>query len=548
MLANLKNHAPLNGQTDSQSQTAVSETNGQTHLPSDWIVLGHYTDSWGHVVPVGLPMSDLKVHTSVIGTTGSGKSTFLRNLALQAFMHGASVIVLEPHGDLILDKEEGILAAMPPSQLDRVAVVDLNSAWPPQINMAAAGLNAGRSAAVATAMNCIRVVENASWTGAVRMREILEHALHLLLAVHGANAGMIHLQKFLLEDSYRRQIIRTASDLVGESRDHWQRLDESFAERKDGGTEILEVPLRRVGGFLRDERFRRSLSLPVLSKHTSLDMAQLMNKPGQMILVPLQSSELGRDAKRVFGTLFMQLVTNAFMARASQERDKRQQTLVIIDEFADLAGGDVGELVNQLLAEARKFGASVVLATQALHQLPKDVKAEVKSNTNNKIVLNVSSPDDAKEAAINLAHKDITAQDVMEVAKFHGYARVMVNKAAQPAFYFKALAPLNFSQLSSFQFRNALEWERPLPGVNELDRLHRLEPEDAITELVRNSPQLFETTIHWQAKAGQYAAQKLLNNPDLEPDPVQRALKISRARYGLPWWFYEAYYRRLRFL
>jgi hypothetical protein len=282
-------------------------------------------------------MADLKVHTFVSGTTGSGKSTFLRNLALQAFMQGASVIVIEPHGDLILDKEEGILAAIPAGELNRVTVVDLNSAWPPQINMAAAGLGAGRSAAVQMAMGCIRVVEEASWSGAVRMREILEHALHLLLAVYGPQAGMLHLQKFLLDDGYRRQTLAAASDLVGESRDHWQRLLESFESRKDGGNEILEVPLRRVGGFLRDERFRRSLSLPLLHPATALDMPRLMNTPGRMILVPLQASELGQEAKRVFGTLFMQLVSNAFMARASQERESRQQTLVIIDEFADLA-------------------------------------------------------------------------------------------------------------------------------------------------------------------------------------------------------------------
>lgn len=458
----------------STSNTGSSQPNGDVKhpdtTPNHWIVLGHYTDTWGHVVPVGLPMADLKVHTSVIGTTGSGKSTFLRNLALQAFMHGASVIVIEPHGDLILDRDEGILAAIPPGELGRVTVVDLNAAWPPQINMAAAGLAAGRSAAVQMAMGCIRVVEEASWTGAVRMREILEHALHVLLSVYGRDAGMIHLQKFLLDDGYRRQTLRQASDLVGESRDHWQRLIESFAERKDGGAEILEVPLRRVGGFLRDERFRRSLALPLLSEGTALNLPRLMNTPGRMVLVPLQASALGKEAKRVFGTLFMQLVSNTFMARAAQERESRQQTLVIIDEFADLAGGDVGELVNQLLAEARKFGAAVVLATQALHQLPKDVKNEVRSNTNNKIVLRVSSPDDAREAVINLAHKELAAQDVMDVARFHGYARVMVDKAPQPAFYFQALPPLNFAHLTPPDGANRRFVSRPLPGLDFLDR------------------------------------------------------------------------------
>ncbi len=38
-----------------------------------WIILGDYLDAWGEATQVGLPMADLKVHTSVLGTTGSGK-------------------------------------------------------------------------------------------------------------------------------------------------------------------------------------------------------------------------------------------------------------------------------------------------------------------------------------------------------------------------------------------------------------------------------------------------------------------------------------------
>ena len=46
---------------------------------------------------------------SLIGHSGCGKSTFLRHLACQFFSLGGTVIVIEPHGDLILDEEEGIL-------------------------------------------------------------------------------------------------------------------------------------------------------------------------------------------------------------------------------------------------------------------------------------------------------------------------------------------------------------------------------------------------------------------------------------------------------
>ncbi len=515
-----------------------------------WIILGEYTDDWGNRVPVGLPLRDLRVHASVLGTTGSGKSTSVRNLALQAFDLGATTVVIEPHGDLILDPEEGILAALPPSALDRVVVVDLNSPWPPQINLVAAGLSAGRSVAVATAMRCIRVAEDASWSGAVRMREILEHALHLLLAVFGHRASMVLLQRFLSDAPFRDRVLARAGDEVGESKSYWQRLSEKLeSARGRTADDVLEVPLRRVGKFLRDDRFRRSLALPALGRE--LKIAPLMDAPKpMMILVPLQSAELGDEAKRVFGTLFMQMVTNAFMARSRQTAEERRQTLVIIDEFADLAGGVVGELVKILLAQARKFGASVVLATQSIYQLPADVKLEVRSNTNIKIVLRTSGRDDAKEAVLNLASDQLSESDIQGIERFHGYARVMVHGAPQPPFYFKGLPPIRLGDSRGWNQRRHIPAKPDVP--KELERLNRMvkkdgRVEDAIARLVNMPDDEFKAIVEAQIRSAHYNAAVLLADPTREPDPVKRALEISRWRIGLPWWFYEAQYRRLRY-
>ena len=118
-----------------------------------WIIIGDYIDTWGDATRVGLPMADLKVHTSVLGTTGSGKSTFLRHLACQFFSLGGTVIVIEPHGDLILVAEEGILASLPSDQLHRAAVLDFAGPSPPQFNLAGSSLRYGRSVAVDMAMS-----------------------------------------------------------------------------------------------------------------------------------------------------------------------------------------------------------------------------------------------------------------------------------------------------------------------------------------------------------------------------------------------------------
>ena len=99
-----------------------------------------------------------------------------------------------------------------------------------------------------------------------------------------------------------------------------------------------------------------------LSKRpTSLPELQASAAAGQMLLMPLQANVLGEQAKRVVGSLMRQLLTQTFMRRG---KEQRHPTVVIIDEFADMAGSMVGELTKTLLAEARKFGVAVVLNTR----------------------------------------------------------------------------------------------------------------------------------------------------------------------------------------
>ncbi len=521
-----------------------------------WIILGDYIDAWGDATKVGLPMADLKVHTSVLGTTGSGKSTFLRHLACQFFGLGGTVIVIEPHGDLILDPKDGILASLPTDQLHRAAVLDFAGPSPPQFNLAGGGLRYGRSVAVDMAMSCIRVMEDSSWEGAVRMREILENTLHVLLAALGAEASMLDMQRFFTDTKFRNQVLNNTDLDVGESRDYWERfLEELEKNQQTTYEEVMQYPLRRIGGFLRNEYLRRILALPELSAKQALNLEKLMNAPEPtMILVPLQETSIGENTKRVLGTLLMKQITNIFMARAEIASSDRQQTLIIIiDEFADLAGGEIGQIVNKLLAQARKFGASVVLATQSLTQLPPDVRLEVQTNTNIKIILRPADLSDARLAWELLGSDLLVPTDFMSIERFCGYARVLVKGAPQPPFYFHTLAPKKMSGGQACPWDGygpeRPENKRAKPQSKLLREIHELAQTDmnsALDRLVQISDEKFQQVVDAQASLSQWIANDLVLTDQIT-NQVPLARRISRARFGLPWWLTEASYRRQRF-
>jgi DNA helicase HerA-like ATPase len=70
--------------------------------------------------PVVFSREERERHLYIVGKSGSGKSTFLFNLAMGDIVGGEGVAVIDPHGDLALD----ILDAIPRSRINDVYYLD----------------------------------------------------------------------------------------------------------------------------------------------------------------------------------------------------------------------------------------------------------------------------------------------------------------------------------------------------------------------------------------------------------------------------------------
>ena len=64
--------------------------------------------------PFGIGLEDTRRHIYVIGQSGTGKTTLLRNLLLQHIYAGHGVALIDPHGDLAAD----LLDNFPPWRAD----------------------------------------------------------------------------------------------------------------------------------------------------------------------------------------------------------------------------------------------------------------------------------------------------------------------------------------------------------------------------------------------------------------------------------------------
>jgi len=518
-----------------------------------WIILGNQIDSAGKEWKIGMPLADLQTHASIIGATGSGKSTLLRNLNLQIFDLGASIICIEPHGDLVDD----ILSGCDAKRLSQAVVLDLNNLYPPAIPMLTVGLRQNINVVMQMAMSVLRVADPTNWETAGQTREVLRHTLIVLLNVYGEMANLVWLKRFFSnlekDAAFRERTLSLCSEEVEDSRDFCYRVKKTL-EAERGSSDLkpsINGAIRRVDMFLADNRFRRSLALPQLGPRVNL--ASLMN--GQhMILAPVRKSELGEANMQIFGTLLMWMTIRSLMARGDK-RDRRQ-VAITLDEFATMAGSEAGDLTKQGLAEARKYGASIILAMQFLAQLPEDVLKEVKTNTLTKIIMNLPDDEQARQAVSMLAHPDLTPPDIQAIEKYHFYGRLAEHKNLHPACYLKAIPPI---RLIGPDNPNPVETPTPHRYSDETTQVHRLfksrpiQPDDIeftkselCIRLRAMDDDTFDGIVSETEAANRNSAMTLLAEPDREPDQVKRAKLVSGYLYGLQWWLREAYYWRLR--
>ena len=86
-----------------------------TNVPTAGLELG-YNVYRGHKTPIFMKDGDRRRHMYIMGKTGTGKSEFIKNLAVQDIKNGKGICVIDPHGDLA----DGLLELVPKERYDDV--------------------------------------------------------------------------------------------------------------------------------------------------------------------------------------------------------------------------------------------------------------------------------------------------------------------------------------------------------------------------------------------------------------------------------------------
>lgn len=162
---------------------------------------------------------------------------------------------------------------------------------------------------------------------------------------------------------------------------------------------------------------------------SSFDPADILN--GGILLARLPKGLLGEDACRLVGSLLLLAsLWQATTRRAEIAEEQRLDAAVYVDEAHNFLHLPIG--LEDVLAEARGYRLSLVLAHQHLDQLPRTMAEAIHANARNKIFFTLS-PNDAKRCAEHvgpyLAQEDLARLELFQIA-----CRLVVNGANTTGF------------------------------------------------------------------------------------------------------------------
>lgn len=325
--------------------------------------LGTATTAEGRPREVRIRADDLLLHTHVLGSTGSGKSSFLAGLVQEAIRAGIGVSLLDPHGHLV----RRVLDEASVDVAERLTVVHSgNEARPVPINPLAGPNPELASDAIISVLRELHDPHNQGFLGPVFERH-LNTLLSAQRAVLGSRANLALIPALALDQARLKKLadalVYTHREVAGEIRGLVSRTPSEFAET----TAWVSAKFQRI---LNSAHLRAILG----SGHDHIDVASVMDE-GHSLLIDLAAPSLGDLSAQLLGELWL----IKHWESLTQRTDSTQPHLLIVDEAHLFASG----LLPRLLTQARKFGVGVVLAHQNLEQLTPQLREAVGSSTNN---------------------------------------------------------------------------------------------------------------------------------------------------------------------
>ena len=382
----------------------------------------------------GIKNKDRFQHMYVIGQTGTGKTSLLRNLAIQDIEAGRGIAVVDPHGEFV----QSLLAAIPENRLKDVIYFNpIDTDYPIGFNILEVKNPEHKHLVSSGLMSIFTKIWANVWSA--RMEYILNNTVLALLDTPGTT--LLGIPRMLVDKVYRQRIIDNCKDPV--VRSYWINEYEQYQERFR--TEAIAPIQNKVGQFLATHLIRNVVG----QSKSSMDIESIMNE-GKILLVNVSKGLIGEDNSALLGAMLITKIQLAAMERVRIEKEsERRDFLLYVDEFQNFATDSFASV----LSEARKYRLGLVISHQYIGQLismqaggggmSTKVRDAIFGNVGTMITFRVGATD-AEFLEVQFA-PDLVAQDFVNIPNYNVYLRLMVDGFSTRAFSAYTLPPIELS-------------------------------------------------------------------------------------------------------
>lgn len=374
-----------------------------------------------------LTAEDRLRHFYIIGQTGTGKTTLMKNMAIQDIKEGNGVCLIDPHGTDIID----IVASIPkdrmddliyfdPSSMDRVLglnMLEFDPNYPEQ-----------KTFVINELFSIFQKLYGANPESMGPMFEqYFRNATALVLEDPASGSTLLDISRVMVDASYRALKLSRAKNPVVIQ--FWREI-----ATKAGGEAALEniVPYitSKFDVFTANDFMR-----PIIGQQTSaLNFRQIMDEK-KILLVNLAKGRLGEINANLIGMIIVGKILMAALSRADSPGKQFPTLYLHIDEFQNITTNSIASI----LSEARKYKLGLTIAHQYIEQLEENIRDAVFGNVGSMAVFRVGAAD--AEALKQQFEPIFTENDLIYIPNRHAYVKLLQRGVPTKPFDIETVAP-----------------------------------------------------------------------------------------------------------
>ncbi|HZM63545.1 MAG TPA: ATP-binding protein [Candidatus Saccharimonadales bacterium] len=439
--------------TSQLERQGSKQVDAPRNMPDKGLLLG-YNLYRGVKKPVRLDLHDRQRHMYAVGQTGTGKSTFLENLALQDMMSGGGFAFVDPHGDTA----EKLLAMVPKERTEDVIYFSpADMEYPLGLNLFEFQTTEQKDFLIQEVLNMLYKLYDPQHQGIMGPRyEHLFRNAALTVMADPKGGTFIDIPKLFRDPDFVKQKLQYVKDQ--NVLEFWQK-EMPQSQRSNEFGEVVSWFVSKFGAFLSNEMMRNIIG----QTKSAFDLREVMDS-GKILLVNLSKGRLGELNSKLLGMIFVMKFQAASMSRANIPEDQRRDFALYVDEFQNFSTDSFATIMS----EARKYHLNLIVANQFTTQLTDEIRDAVFGNMGTIVAFRIGQPD--VEALSKYFQPQFDGNDLLRIPNHNTIIRTLVGGVPTQPFSMATLPPLgnpNDDLAKALKQLSAAKYGRPQSVVEK---------------------------------------------------------------------------------